>query len=341
MSVITTAFSRLLEIDVPIVQAPIGSATTPALVAAVSQAGGLGLFTMSWREPDEIKALIREARGRTSKPFGVNLVLAFPQEERLEACLTQGVNLISFSWGEPPAAWISRIHAAGAHVMQTVATPDEARRAVDLGVDVILAQGWEAGGHVMGEVATMPLIPAVVDAVAPVPVLATGGIADGRGIAAALMLGASGVQLGTRFVATREASAHIVYQEKLVAAGVGDTVYSTLFDEGWPDAPHRTIKNSTVAHWQATGMSPPGERPGEGGVVATMATGEPVLRYSDMPPLPGMQGDVEAMALYAGQSTGLVHEVETVEKIMYQLSDETARVLQRAGGFISPGPVPR
>ncbi|HKZ81677.1 MAG TPA: nitronate monooxygenase [Pyrinomonadaceae bacterium] len=265
MASIQTPFSRLLSIELPIVQAPIGSATCPALAAAVSEAGGLGMLAMSWRDIDEIREIIRETRELTIRPFGVNLVLEWPQHERLQACLEEGVKIVSFFWGDP-VPYIQAAHGAGAIVIHTVGSAAEARRSVDRGVDVIVAQGWEAGGHVWGEVASLPLIPQIVDAVAPVPVVAAGGIADGRGLAAALMLGASGIWMGTRFLASKEAAVHPLYKEKVLQAAEVDAVYCRLFDIGWPNAPHRVLRNSTVSCWEAAGCPPSDHRPGEGEV---------------------------------------------------------------------------
>ncbi len=166
--------------------------------------------------------------------------------------------------------WSSIAHEGGAIVLHTVGDVAEARRAVDAGVDVIVAQGWEAGGHVRGEVATMALVPAVVDAVAPIPVVAAGGIGDGRGLAAVLMLGASAGWLGTRFVMSAEAPALPPYRDRLAAADATSTVYSSVFDGGWPDAPHRTLRNSTIEMWEAAGRPPPGERPGEGETIGNL-----------------------------------------------------------------------
>ena len=134
--------------------------------------------------------------------------------------------------------------------MHTVGSAADAKRAIDAGVDIVVAQGWEAGGHVRGTVATMPLIPAVVDAVSPAPVVAAGGIADGRGLAAALALGAAGAWIGTRFLASNEASIHPRYRERILQANEADTIYlEDLFDVRWPNAPHRTLRNQIVQTW--------------------------------------------------------------------------------------------
>src|SRR6185503_5154960 len=187
-------------------------------------------------------------------------------------------------------------------VLVTVGSAAEARRMVDVGVDAIVAQGWEAGGHVLGEVATLPLVPAVVDAVAPVPVVAAGGIADGRGLAAVLMLGAAGAWIGTRFLAAEEAAIHPRYRERILSATETDTVYTELFDGGWPDAPHRVIRNKTFDTWEAAGRPPSGDRPGEFEEIGRLPDGRQVLRYQSYTPGATVEGDVDAMSLWAGQS---------------------------------------
>ena len=197
--------SAKLGIELPIVQAPMGGAVGPALAAVVCNAGGLGMPVLWRADADTMRQQIREMHTLTSRPFGVNLVLDFPQEERLAVCLEERVPIISFFWRDP-SHLVPRAKEGGAIVMHTVGSAADARRAVDAGVDVIVAQGWEAGGHVRGSVATMPLVPAVVDAVSPAPVVAAGGIADGRGLAAALALGAAGAWIGTRFLASNEAA---------------------------------------------------------------------------------------------------------------------------------------
>ena len=333
MASLSTPLCPLLGIDVPIIQAPIGSASTPALAAAVSNAGGLGLLSITWRELADARAAIRETRRLTDRPFGVNLVLHWPPEERLALCLAEGVRVVSFFWGDP-APHIAAVRAAGGLVMHTVASAAEARRAVAAGVDVVVAQGWEAGGHVRGDVATLALVPAVVDAVAPTPVVAAGGIADGRGLVAALALGASGVWLGTRFLASVEALAHPRYKALVLQAEETDTRHSTLFDGGWAGAPQRTLRTDTVRAWEAAGCPPRGARPGEGEIVAWEASGRPVRRYDDRLPDPALSGEIEALALYAGQSAGLIHTVQPAGEIVRQIADEARRTLARAARLI-------
>lgn len=331
-----TALCDLLDIRYPILQAPIGGLSTPALVAAVSNAGGLGLLSVTWREPEALRKLLRETRSLTSRPFGVNLVLAFDIEERLDICLDEGIRIISFFWGDP-ARYIPRVHAAGGLVLETVGGGSQARSAVDAGADIIVAQGMEAGGHVCGEVGTMVLVPIVVDAVPATPVVAAGGIADGRGVAAALCLGAAGVMLGTRFVMSREANAHPDYQSAIAAASEGGTAYlENLFDRGWRNAPHRALKNSTYRSWTEAGKPNRGSRPAEGEVIATLIDGFQVPRYSSEAPTRQVSmGQAEAMALYAGQSAGLIGDMKPAGEIVRELAALAEAVLK--GCFMRTG----
>src|SRR3954452_9770460 len=153
--------------------------------------------------------------------------------------------------------------------MHTVGSAEEARRAVRSGADIVVAQGWEAGGHVWSGVATLPLVPAVVDAVGEVPVIAAGGIGDARGIAAVFALGAQAAWLGTRFLLADEMPIHDDYRRLLMAATETDAEwYANLYEVGWPDAPHRALYNSTAESWQAAASPAPGIRPGEGDVIS-------------------------------------------------------------------------
>jgi NAD(P)H-dependent flavin oxidoreductase YrpB (nitropropane dioxygenase family) len=330
---IQTSLTQVLRINLPIVQAPIGDATCPALAAAVSNAGGLGMLALSLADADTIRRSISQTRNLTDRPFGVNLILEWPQGERLQACLEEGVEVVSFFWGDP-SPHVEAVHSADARVMHTVSSAEEARRVVDAGVDVVVAQGWEAGGHIWGEVATMPLVPRIVDVIHPTPVVAAGGIADGRGVAAVLALGASGAWIGTRFLMSEEALVPSAYRELLMRASETDTVYSRVFDKGWPDAPHRALRNSTIKHWEEAGRAPSGQRPGEGEDIAAFADGEPVQRYADVHPVSDMVGDLEALALYAGQSVGLVARTQPAGEIVRDLADETTRILEQGARLV-------
>jgi NAD(P)H-dependent flavin oxidoreductase YrpB (nitropropane dioxygenase family) len=315
-----------LRIDVPIIQAAMGGADGPALAAAVSEAGGLGMLALWHVKLEVLRETVRRTRTLTDRPFGVNLNLQWPQEERLNVCLEEGVPVISFFWGEP-GKLVERAHDGNAVVLHSSANAAEARRVVDQAVDVVVAQGWEAGGHVRGTVSTMSLVPAVVNAVAPTPVVAAGGIADGRGLAAALALGASGVWVGTRFLASVEANIHPRYQQLLLEATENDTYYSELFDVGWPNAPHRVLRNRTVAEWEAAGRPSPGSRPSEGEVIATSPTRGEVVRYQSFTPSPDTEGDIDALSLWAGQSVGLLSEVKPAAAIVREIVDDAQALL--------------
>lgn len=318
-----TVLCERLGIGLPVIQAPVGSAAGPDLAAAVSEAGGLGMLALTWQSPERARRTIRRTRELTTRPFGANLVLDFPVDDLLTVCLEEEVPIISTFWGDPSPV-NARIREAAALHLHTVGEVAEAVHAVADGVDVVVAQGWEAGGHVRGSTSTMALVPAVVDAVGPVPVVAAGGIADGRGVAAALALGAQGVMLGTRFLAAAEAATHEVYRRHLINADGVDAVYTRCFDGGWPHAPHRALRNATLRRWEAAGSPQAPHRPGEGDVVAVDAADRNHYRYEDLIPLPGMRGDLDDMALYAGQSVHLVHEVFPAARLIHDMAVQAA-----------------
>lgn len=328
---IHTPLCDTLDIEHPIVQAPIGSATCPELAAAVSNAGGLGTLAVTWRDFEETRMALRETTDRTPHPFGVNLVLddattKYDTSQHLDICLDEGVEIVSVSFGEA-APYVEHVHDAGGIVTQTVGSAAEARMAAEAGVDIVVAQGWEAGGHVQSEVGTMALIPRVVDAVS-VPVVAAGGIADGRGIAAALALGADGVWLGTRFLATEEANVHDEYRAQVTGTDETETLYSELFDKGWPGMAHRVARNSTVERWEDADRPEPGCRPGETDVVAEKSDGQHIERYDETLATPDVAGDIEAMALFAGQSSGLTTDVRPAKDIVTELVTETVAAVE-------------
>lgn len=324
-----TSFCDLLGIDFPIAQAAIGGAAVPALAAAVSNAGGFGTFTLTGYDGESARRMIDETRKLTARPFSVNFLLPYEghYEAALEVSLREQVPVINLFWGDP-APYVDDVHGAGSLLMVQVGSVEEARRAAACGADIIVAQGWEAGGHVRGDVATLPLVATVVDAVAPVPVLAAGGISDGRGLAAVLALGAAGAYIGTRFLASEEASVAPEYRESVVAASATDTVHTTLFDGGWHAAPHRALRNSTYNAWVEAGRPPHGDRPGEGDVLATHTSGYQVRRYESYTATAELDGDIEALALFAGQGVGLVNAVQPAADIVREIAGEARSAIR-------------
>jgi nitronate monooxygenase len=292
----------------PLMQAPLGRAASARLAIEVSRAGGLGTLGASWTEPPALREQIRSIARVTDRPFCVNLVLDFAQEERLEVVVEERVPWVSFSFGVRPEL-IARSHAGGARVLVQVASAEAARAAASAGADAVIVQGVEAGGHVQSVVGLLPLLAEVRRAVS-LPLLAAGGIADPASALAALAAGAAAVVMGTRFVASDECDAHPRYKGRVLAAEGRDTVLTELFDVGWA-APHRVLRNSTYELWQAAGRPPPGHRPGEGDEGA-----EGVPRYAVNLPLSSTGGDVEAMAMYAGQGVGTIDSVEPAAAIV-------------------------
>ncbi|WP_327408061.1 nitronate monooxygenase [Streptomyces sp. NBC_01281] len=316
MSTLPTPVCALLGIEQPIVLAPM--VAVPALAAAVSNAGALGMLTLTWS--DDVAAVVRETAALTERPFCGNLVLTEDRHRRLDQALDAGLRIVSFFMGDP-SGYTEQVHDAGGIVLHTVGTAEEARRAVDSGVDVVVAQGWESGGHVWGTVATLPLVPAVVDAVAPVPVIAAGGIGDARGVAAVLALGAQAAWLGTRFLLAEEMPIHDDYRRRLIAAAETDAQrYADLYSVGWPDSPHRALRNSTADAWQAAGSPPLAQRPGAGDVIAHFTSGEPIVRYEPAPPMAGTTGDIEALSMWAGQSVALARRSQPAADIVAELT---------------------
>ena len=312
---VRTPVCELLGIDHPIVEAPLSA--DPRLPAAVSNAGALGSVSLWWA--DDARDWVRDTAALTDRPFAGNFVLTSDQHHRVDQALSAGLRIVSFLLGDPDG-YVDSVHDAGGLVMHTVGSAEEARRAVGCGVDVIVAQGWEAGGHVWGSVATLPLVPAVVDAVAPVPVIAAGGIGDARGVAAVLALGAQAAWLGTRFLLADEMPIHDEYRRRLIDATETDAEwYPDLYSVGWPDSPHRAIHNSTAEMWEAAGRPPLGSRPGDGEVIAHFASGDPILRYSPAPPMMGTTGEIDALSLGAGQSVGLAKQSQPAAEMVAEL----------------------
>ncbi len=315
MATVRTRVCELLGIEQPIVLAAM--VAVPELAAAVSNAGGLGMVTLTWSTP--AGDVVRETAALTDRPFCGNLVLTSDQHHRLDEALEAGLRIVSFFLGDP-AGYVEQVHDAKGLVLCTVGSAEEGRRAVASGVDVVVAQGWEAGGHVGSQIATLPLVPAVVDAVSPVPVIAAGGIGDARGVAAVLALGAQAAWVGTRFLLAQEMPIHDEYRSRLIHAAETDAQwYPDLYNVGWPDSPHRALRNSTAEMWEAAGRPPLERRPGFGDVLAHFASGEAIVRYEPAPPMAGTTGDIEALSQWAGQSVALAGRSQPAAEILAEL----------------------
>lgn len=349
-------FCDLVGIDIPIVQAPMaGGWTTPELVASVANAGGLGMIAAARLSFDQLKEIIISTRKLTDRPFGVNFLLAPPEpfdgdaasqqsqlnhlreqynlppqkepltlppptslDEQLDLVLEHKTAVVSFAMGNP-SPYMARIHAQDALVFGMATTVNEARELEKVGVDVIVAQGAEAGGHrstfqvqygtELPLVGTLVLVPAVRDAV-QCPVLASGGIMDGRGLAAALALGASGVQMGTRFLATSESGAFAAYRQRLLQASDTDTVITWQFT----GRPARSIRNRFIDHLDQAGASP---LPWPFQAVAA----EDIYRAA-------VSGDIGDLApLLAGQGATLTRQNQTAAKVVADVAATAQQIL--------------
>ncbi|WP_333334597.1 nitronate monooxygenase [Microcoleus sp. BROC3] len=324
-----TLLCRQIGITHPIFSAGMGPVAGPELAAAVSNAGGCGVLGGVFMPPPILQQAIRRIRALTQKPFGVNLILPLLEEGQIDVCLAERVPLLVLFWGDP-SPYIAEAHRRNTKVFIQVGSIEEATAAAAMGVDALIVQGVEAGGHVRSRTSLSTLVPAVVDAVTSVPVLAAGGIATGRGVVAALNLGAQAVSMGTRFLCSTEAAATRAYQERVVSSTAEDTVYTTLFDGGWSDAPHRVLRNATFTEWEAAGCPTSGQRPGEGTIVGTVplaGTTMDVPKYGSMIPITGFIGDMESVALYAGESCNLIHDIKPAAQIVQDVVREAEEVI--------------
>ncbi len=309
---------RLFGLKYAIFQAPHGGAGAD-LVAAVSSAGAMGILGgLNRLAPEDASKAVASVRARTQRKFAVNYILAF-EPRSLPAVLEAGAPVVHFSWGLPTKEMISAVRSAGAKFGVQVANASGARSALDLGADYLVCQGVEAGGHVQSSTALYEVLPTVLDQTRNTPVLAAGGIGHGRKIREALLAGASGAMLGTRFVATQESLTHPEYKNVLIRSRGSETSMSVCFQDGWPGATHRSLRNPTLERWEAAGSPPVGQRPGEGEVVATRSDGTTVLRYNYASPLRDLQGAITDMALYAGQGVDDVRDLPSATELVVRL----------------------
>jgi nitronate monooxygenase len=315
-----TPLTDLLGIRHPIVLAPMGATSGGALAAAVSNAGGLGLIGVGYADAEWIDKEF-DAAGNTAVGIGFITWDLAKTPKRLDAALARQPKAVMLSFGDA-APFVRSIKDSGATLIMQVQSLAMAREAKRLGADIIVAQGVEAGGH-GGDPnngrSTLPFVPAVVDAVAPVPVLAAGGIADGRGLAAALALGASGVLIGTRFIAASESLSHANVKQRIAAAGGDDTLRTRVFDIGraidWPEEyTGRALANDFSGRWH-----------GRESALRDNLEAERTRYFAA-----AGKGDTGTMVVWAGEGLDLIKDVEPAAKILERLVTEAEAALARA-----------
>jgi nitronate monooxygenase len=306
------ALMSLFRLKYPIFQAPHGRATSPDLAIAVSNAGAMGALA------GPSGSDVSKVRSTTKGPFFVNYILHF-EPASLKAALDAGAPIVQFSWGMPTKEMVSAIRAAGAKLGIQVTSAESARTALDAGADYLVCQGTEAGGHVQANRGLYETLGGVLNEAGQIPVVASGGIGNGQGIAKALLAGASAAMLGTRFVATVESNAHPDYKQALLTSHARDTALTVCFQDGWPNATHRALRNKTFVTWDAAGCPPAGKRPGEGDVLGTRTDGSQVLRYWAISPDRGIEGRVAECALFARLGVDFIRDLpkggELVERL--------------------------
>jgi nitronate monooxygenase len=326
----STPLTRLLGCHHPVICAGMGGPARAELAAAVSRAGGFGLLGMVRESPDIIEQQIAAVRAATDRPFGVNLIPAGTKPDlldaELDACLRARVPAMCFFWDVFPDV-IERAKQGGALVLYQVGSLDDAIAAEHAGADAIIVQGVEAGGHVRGHTGLMTLLPEIVSRV-QVPVVASGGIANGAGLAAALALGADGVHCGTAFVVAHESYAHDYHKQRIVQARSGDTVRTDIFAINWAvGSPVRVLSNSVTDEVRDHPFgNDPYALPREW--IAEDEWG-PIPKYSTVSPLRSTTGDLENLALYAGESAALVHACEPAGDVINRMLAEAVKAMER------------
>jgi len=311
---INTSICDLLGIQYPIIQGGMAWIAGGKLAAAVSEAGAMGTIGSGNSPPSWLREQIGIAREITSRNFAVNLVLTSPYlEENLALIIKEKIPVVATGGGNP-GPFMAKFKEAGIKVMPVVASVALAKRLERLGADALVVEGVESGGHV-GEMTTMCIVPMVADEV-KIPIIAAGGIADGRGVAAALALGAQGAQLGTRFICAEEANVHPAYQEKVIKTRDRATVVCGVST----GHPVRAIQNSFAREYLKM------ERDGaDKEVLIKLGSG----RY----PLAAVDGDMENGSILAGQIVGLVKQVQRSSQIVDEIMAETVLILKKLGGL--------
>lgn len=312
----------MFTLKCPIIQAPIGGIATPELAAAVSNAGGLGGLAFSWASHKKAEEKIRNFQALSSQPMYANFVLNF-QPKALERTLELGVKIIQFLWGMPSKQMVSLIKLHDAKMGIQVTSKQSAAKAIVLGADYLICQGTQAGGHLQASKnLEKALIEVLEETTNKIPVFASGGISSGKDLYHYMKLGAAGVVMGTRFVASKESAAHTLYKETLVKSEIDDTVFTVCMNKGWNNSAHRIIRDSTFNMWESDGCAIEGNRPGEYDILGISPTGKEVERYSISAPTTGVTGKIEAMAFYAGTSVNGIQEIKSAGKIVEDIWNE-------------------
>ncbi|RKX40685.1 MAG: enoyl-[acyl-carrier-protein] reductase FabK [Thermotogae bacterium] len=302
-----TRVTELLKIDYPIIMGGMAWAGTPKLAAAVSEAGGLGVIGSGAMNPDELREAINETRKLTEKPFGVNIMMASPYvEDLIKTVIDEKVGVVTFGAGNP-SRFIPKLKEKGIVVFPVVASDSLARLVERAGADGVIAEGMESGGHV-GEVTTFVLLNRV-SRVVRIPVIGAGGIADGRSMAAAFVLGAEAVQMGTRFLASEESEVHPEYKRKILFSSIRDTVVTGL-ELGHPARVLRTPFARSIKEIEA-------KDPLEAEKILVGSLRRAVLN-----------GDVQTGSFMAGQSAGLIEEIVPVKEIVRRIIEEFLSVFK-------------
>jgi NAD(P)H-dependent flavin oxidoreductase YrpB (nitropropane dioxygenase family) len=302
----TQSFVDLVGCRLPIQSASLGGPiATPPLAAAVSEAGGLGMIANP-SSAVEVEQLVEQTRGLTSHPIGISFLIPFVVAEAVEAAASSA-EVVEFFYGDPDRELVQLARGRDTVVGWQTGSADEARTAADAGCAYVVAQGTEAGGHIRGT-QTLDDVLAETLAGVDVPVLAAGGVGTAERFAALLTAGAAAVRVGTRFVAAQEADAHPEYVARLIAASSQDTVLTEAYWKGWPDAPHRVLRSAVEA-----------AEAFDGTVVGVVGDDE-IGVFSCRPVTREVQGEIAAMALYAGQSVDHVTQIQPAAEIIAELT---------------------
>ncbi|HEY0520410.1 MAG TPA: nitronate monooxygenase [Ilumatobacteraceae bacterium] len=301
-------FTELVGTTWPIQQAGMSGTATPALAAAVSNSGALGMIGIGRQQRSLIERYLDEVAVLTTRPVGATCIAHFVQPDVVDLVASR-LPIVEFFYEWPDAGRVPEGVVCG----WQVGSVDEARAAVDAGCHYVIAQGTEAGGHVRGHVPLAELLPAVRAAI-DVPIVAAGGIGDANAVRVAMHMGADAVRIGTRFVATRESNAHPAYIDALVDARAEDSVLTEAFGVGWPDAPHRVLRSSIDAA-AATAEEVVGR------TLLSDGTAMAMPRFGSSSPNRDTTGDISAMALYAGRSVGSVDRIMTAAEVIAELTE--------------------